>query len=66
MNQRVFIRNLRFVSTDYLIALVIGIALKMHYPEKNAAVYSAFKDLPPLIIAIPAAWLGYCLQRRQN
>lgn len=26
--------------------------------------YSTFKDLIPLLIATPAAWLGYCVQRR--
>jgi len=66
MNQRVFIRNLLLVSGVYLLAVAVGIALKVCYPDKDAPVYGAFKDLIPFIIAIPAAWLGYCFQRRQN
>src|SRR6185437_17177172 len=28
--------------------------------------YVLFRDLVPLIVAIPAAWLAYCFQRRMS
>ncbi|MHA6884640.1 hypothetical protein [Ralstonia pseudosolanacearum] len=50
----------------YVVAVGIGIGLKLLDPfNKDAPAYATFKDLVPLIIAIPAAWLGYCFQRRQ-
>ena len=50
--------------TIYALCIVSGIALKFAFPEADAPVYSAFKDLIPFFIAIPAAWLGYCFSRR--
>ena len=41
-------------------------AFKIYDPSEDAPLYGTFKDLVPLIIAIPAAWLGYCFQRRQS
>jgi hypothetical protein len=28
--------------------------------------YNTFKDLLPLVVALPAAWFGFCLQRRAS
>ena len=47
-------------------AIAAGIAIKIAYPDKNSLVYSTYKDLIPLGIAIPAAWLSYCFQRRSS
>jgi len=33
---------------------------------KGVWLYSTFKDVVPLIIATPAVWLGYTLQRRNS
>jgi len=65
MNARVFRRNVLGVIFIYTFAVGVGICLKIVDPSKDAPVYGTFKDLIPLIIAIPAAWLGYCFQRRQ-
>ena len=66
MNQRAFRRNVIFVIALYMSAIIAGIWLKLLDPYNNEApAYSTFKDLIPLLIAIPAAWLGYCFQRRQ-
>ncbi|KIG11208.1 hypothetical protein BurMR1_1868 [Burkholderia sp. MR1] len=67
MNKRAFRRNVFWVIGVYAIALAVGIVLRLHDPSnKDAPAYATFKDLLPLIIAIPAAWLGYCFQRRQS
>jgi hypothetical protein len=65
MNERIFKKNVLLVIGVYFVAIIIGILLKAYDPSKDAPVYGTFKDLVPLIIAIPAAWLGYCFQRRQ-
>jgi hypothetical protein len=65
MNQRLFKTNVILVIVIYAAAILTGAILKANYPDKDAPPYEAFKDLVPLIIAIPAAWLGYCFQRRQ-
>lgn len=66
MNERIFRRNVFLVIAVYGLAIAVGIGLKLLDPSnKDAPVYATFKDLVPLIIAIPAAWLGYCFQRRQ-
>jgi hypothetical protein len=66
MNDSIFKRNVILVITIYTIALIAGIILKSIDPANRDSVpYNTFKDLVPLIIAIPAAWLSYCFQRRQ-
>ena len=66
MNDRIFKRNVLSVIALYVLALGAGVALRLIDPtSKDAVAYNTFKDLVPLIIAIPAAWLGYCFQRRQ-
>jgi hypothetical protein len=65
MNERRFKTNIFSVIAAYCVAVVLGVSLKIYDPGKDAPLYSTFKDLVPLIIAIPAAWLAYCFQRRQ-
>jgi hypothetical protein len=50
----------------YAAAIVVGILLKAAFPEKDHPVYSTYKDLVPFVIAIPAAWLGLCVQQRNS
>lgn len=38
----------------------------MYDTTNDSLIYSTYKDMIPFIIAIPAAWLGYCLQRRSS
>jgi hypothetical protein len=66
MNQRNFRRNVFLVIAVYGATIAVGIGLKLFDPSnKDAPVYGTFKDLVPLFIVIPAAWLSYCFQRRQ-
>jgi hypothetical protein len=52
----------------YALAIVVGVALRARFPDDSQGhanpVYGTYKDMMPFLIAIPAAWLGYCFQRR--
>jgi len=52
--------------TIYGGVIAAGVVLKAVYPGKDDPVYSVFKDLLPLMVALPAAWLVYCFQRRMS
>jgi hypothetical protein len=49
-----------FFATMFL----VGIALSAIDQTEKRVLFTTFKDLIPFLIAIPAAWLGYCVQRR--
>jgi hypothetical protein len=50
----------------YALAILLGIGLKVIFTAKDDPVYSTYKDLVPFLIAIPAAWLGLCIQQRNS
>jgi hypothetical protein len=50
----------------YAVAIAIGCDLRFRYPKREDLHYILFKDLVPLVVAIPAAWLAYCFQRRAS
>jgi hypothetical protein len=58
------------VVSIYLLALAAGIVIRIIFPDDQqghtSQVYGTYKDLIPFIIAIPAAWLGFCFQRRTS
>jgi hypothetical protein len=43
---------------------MVGLIFRIAGPPTQNPYYDTFKDLIPLIFAIPAAYLGYCFQRR--
>jgi hypothetical protein len=51
------------VVTFYMLALAAGILLRIKFSD---GVYGTYKDMMPFVIAIPAAWLGFCFQRRAS
>lgn len=65
MNGRRFRKWVKIVIALYGATIVIGVLLKVFFPGKDDPIYNGFKDLIPFAVAIPAAWLGYCFQRRQ-
>ena len=65
MNARTFQRNVVAVIVIYALALCALVALRKYTLIVLPQSYETAKDAIPLVIAIPAAWLGYCLQRRQ-
>jgi len=66
MNEKIFRWNVFLVISVYVVAIIIGIKLRKPDISCDDHTYTTFKDLIPLVIAIPAAWLGYCFQRRQS
>jgi hypothetical protein len=48
----------------YAVAIGVGCDIRFRYPKREDLHYVLYKDLIPLIVAIPAAWLAYCFQRR--
>lgn len=59
-------RNVQLVMLIYVAAIFLGVALRYYDNTTNALFYATYKDIGLLIVAIPAAWLGYCFQRRQS
>lgn len=64
MTKRNIERCFRVAVGLYILALLAGVALRIYDKTMNTVIYSTFKDMIPLIIAMPAAWLAYCVQRR--
>ena len=53
------------VSLFYFVMIGFGAWLKWRNPtERFDPLYTTFKDLTPLLIALPAAGLGFCFSRR--
>jgi hypothetical protein len=65
VNKNVFRKNVIVIIAFYALAIIFAIWLRIEAPSDRVA-YSIFDDVKPLIVAIPAAWFGYCLQRRQS
>ena len=59
------LRRITFlVMSIYGFAIIIGLFLRIIVPPIPTSYYETFKDITPFILAIPAAYLGYCFQQR--
>ena len=65
MTERQFRANVISVIAVYLVVIASALVVRSMYPEKDALPYNTIRDLIPLVLAIPAAWLVYCFQKRQ-
>ena len=52
------------VISLYALVIVLGVVLRMRFPDNDSQVYGTYKDLIPLAIALPAAYLAYVFQSR--
>jgi hypothetical protein len=59
-------RITRSIALVYALAIVAGIGLRIAFPAPGSLVYQTYRDLIPLIIALPAAYLAQAFQRRAN
>ncbi|MGV3708063.1 MAG: hypothetical protein ACO1Q7_04420 [Gemmatimonas sp.] len=59
-------RILTCVIAVYATAFLAGILLRFPYAEVESPYYKTFKDLLPVMIAIPAAYLAWAFQRRSS
>ncbi len=50
----------------YAAAIGAGGCLRFLFPKREDLPYVLFRDMVPLIVALPATWLAYCFQRRQS
>jgi hypothetical protein len=66
MTRRQLLSWVYTVIVIYLIAIAAGMLIRLLRPREGDLTYSTYKDLLPFMIAIPAAWLGYCFQRRSS
>ena len=66
MTKRKIARSFAVAVVIYLTAVIAGILFRVFDKTDDAVVYATFKDMIPFVIAIPAAWVGYCLQRRSS
>lgn len=64
MTRRRLARVTRTVAAIYAGAILLGVVLRVASPGANAIVYQTYRDLIPLIIALPAAFLAQAFQRR--
>jgi hypothetical protein len=64
MTRIVLNRTLLFVLSFYVLVIFLAIHLKLNLCEQSY--YSVLKDLLPIIFAIPAAYLVFCFQRRNE
>ena len=56
----------RSVVGIYALAIVVGVVLRVAFPGPASPVYQTYRDLIPLIIALPAAFLAQAFQRRAS
>ncbi len=66
MNEKRFRKNVILILVTYAAAITALIIVKINFPDEKSIEYNTLRDLIPLIIAIPAAWLAYSFQRRQS
>lgn len=64
MTRIVLNRTIVYVIFFYILCLFGSAFLKLKVSDQNY--YSLFKDLLPIIFAIPAAYLVFCFQRRNE
>jgi hypothetical protein len=64
VTRRSFYKAFRNVVIFFASMILVGVALSCWDPSQDRHYFSTFKDLIPFMIAIPAAWLSYFVQRR--
>ncbi len=61
------LRNIiKIVTAIYLLCVLTGVTLRIFDATEEQKIYSTFKDLLPLIFAVPLGYLGFCFQRRNS
>lgn len=64
MTRKQFQQQVKIVTGIYLFALLVGIIVRVIDVSDKNIYYKTFQDLLSLIVALPAAYLGYCIQQR--
>jgi len=66
MTKKRLIRSIILSSGFYMIVFSIGIIFYLTGYHENSRYFGMFKELFPILAAIPLAYLGFCFQRRSN
>jgi hypothetical protein len=66
MTRRVLARWVMAIMIYLGLLIVLGLRLSDWGRNPDANAYRVFKDLIPLLIAVPAAWLGALFQKRAS
>lgn len=66
MTRKQLRKIIMYVILLYTLVLIIGILFYYFDTTEKKMHYTIFKDLIPFTIAIPAAYLGFCFQRRAS
>ncbi len=64
MTRKRLLRVTAGVIALYLLAIVLGVAIRIWFPGEHSPVYGTYKDLIPLFIALPAAYFAFAIQSR--
>jgi hypothetical protein len=59
-------RIVRSIAVVYALAIAAGVGLRLAFPASASPIYQTYRDLIPLIIALPAAYLAQAFQRRAS
>jgi hypothetical protein len=54
------------VAMIYAAAIVVAVVLRVAFARPDSVVYQTYRDVIPLIIALPAAFLAQAFQRRSS
>ena len=63
MTKRRLFRRTLLVIAIYALAIVAAFLIRAKFSEW---IYGTYKDVLPLVIAMPAAYLAFCFQKRNN
>jgi hypothetical protein len=66
MTRKTFVWSTVAVIAVYAFAITVGVILRVQFPGEHNSVYDTYKDMIPLIIALPAAYLAYVIQSRAS
>ena len=66
MTRQHLARTTKGVAAVYLGAIVLAFVLRAAFPSPTSAIYQTYRDVIPLIIALPAAYLAQAFQRRAS
>jgi hypothetical protein len=66
MTKKRLIRNILYCSVFYVLVCGFGIWFYLVENIDKSQYYGLYKDIFPVVAAIPLAYLGFCFQRRSN
>ena len=66
MTKKKLIRNIINISVFYVLIILTWIVAFLYEQEMPFHLYGLIKDILPILLTVPLAYLGFCFQRRSN